>query len=423
MKRTLLFILLGLSFTSHAFDLKKNYPIEESQVVSLKILDSQSHSSNNQGLKKQCRLTKTKGGVLAVACDVDINTNEVVSFTIKNTSSTAYALNIRAKLPASWTDASQDASACQQLAPGQTCQLNIQSGGFARARSEFPIVGDNTPAIKVAITINATELAYIVSMDSNNVTRCAVQPDGTLAFCIIAASGFNSPNDIFFTPDNSFAYVTNSNSISKCPVSANGTLGACTQASNRSDTVRGAVNPAGTNAFLSDFVNDDIVDCDIDGNNNLINCSVTPVALNNPDGITFTASGTRSYVAENNNQVSRCNAGITNCPNTFAFTFPTTVTLNSAEDIAYIVEIAGTVQACDIDGLGDLNNCNQSNIPGPTITSLALNIANDRAFITDSTNDNILSCQITNLGKTLSNCSSTGSLLDDPVSIRIRDFS
>ncbi|VEG89609.1 hypothetical protein [Legionella spiritensis] len=73
---------------------------------------------------------------------------------VTNKSTSIYAKNIMATLPAGWTDISQDASACTMLAPGSTCTLTFTSSDDVLHSAELvPVKGTNTVTAYVYIQV------------------------------------------------------------------------------------------------------------------------------------------------------------------------------------------------------------------------------------------------------------------------------
>ncbi len=95
------------------------------------------------------------------------------SVTITNQSTTFAAQNIKATLPASWTDVSQDAGACTSLAPGDSCQIIFTAGYNAHALATIPIKGENTSTVYINIEIQFPPVAIAAGTynDSSNVQR------------------------------------------------------------------------------------------------------------------------------------------------------------------------------------------------------------------------------------------------------------
>lgn len=83
------------------------------------------------------------------------------TLTITNHSKLVTASHIRATLPSSWSDVTQDASDCVSVAPGNTCQLLLMPGVNVHTIKEIPITGDYTTEIMIPITVNSPAIAAI----------------------------------------------------------------------------------------------------------------------------------------------------------------------------------------------------------------------------------------------------------------------
>lgn len=86
--------------------------------------------------------------------------------TITNTSSTVTAQNIRATLPPSWTDVTQDASDCLLLAPNASCQLQFTPGATPHAAETIPITGNNTTQVTAIIAVSPQPIATLAVLNS-----------------------------------------------------------------------------------------------------------------------------------------------------------------------------------------------------------------------------------------------------------------
>jgi len=89
------------------------------------------------------------------------NSGTPAFLTITNNSANIAALNVRAVLPASWTDVSQDASDCLLLAAGASCQLQFTPGANTHAIANISIAGSNTTQVSVKMAVVAPNQAII----------------------------------------------------------------------------------------------------------------------------------------------------------------------------------------------------------------------------------------------------------------------
>jgi len=76
------------------------------------------------------------------------------------------ATNVRATLPASWTDVTQDSSNCASLAPSASCIIQLTPGSTVFAQADIYLQGDNTLRGTSQVSVdadNSTTLAASVS--------------------------------------------------------------------------------------------------------------------------------------------------------------------------------------------------------------------------------------------------------------------
>jgi len=190
---------------------------------------------------------------------------------------------------------------------------------------------------------------------------------------------------------------------------------------------RGAINPGGTSAFISQSIvgGGDFYDCPIIGSGDFGICNAVRNGTR-PEGITFKNASVTYAVFRGDNQVDICNGDLTVCGGTTlgGTAAMNTVTVNAAESRAYIALSTGVVLGCEINGVNAFFNCFTTFFPGGghDMTSVAINQAQDRAFVADAGNNAVWSCEFTNSDRELTNCSTTGQLFSSPNSIRIVNF-
>ncbi|MCW8385117.1 hypothetical protein OQJ15_02235 [Fluoribacter dumoffii] len=83
------------------------------------------------------------------------------NLTIKNTSANVTAENVKASLPPSWSDVTQDASQCTSIAPGRSCQLIFTPGNTTHSAQNVPIQGSNTTQITATLSVDAPSTTTI----------------------------------------------------------------------------------------------------------------------------------------------------------------------------------------------------------------------------------------------------------------------
>jgi len=84
------------------------------------------------------------------------------TLTITNNSSYVAARNVRAVLPADWSDVFQDASGCTVIAPlGGTCQLQFTPADRSHAAATVTISGNNTTQATAVISVSSSAHANL----------------------------------------------------------------------------------------------------------------------------------------------------------------------------------------------------------------------------------------------------------------------
>lgn len=132
-----------------------------------------------------------------------INQNAQV-LTITNHSTQITAYNIRAILPASWTDVIQDASSCTVLAPGASCQISFTPGSVIHSLQLIPIEGDNTSRVSISIEVKPVPIAIAAGQyTSVGAIRPLLALSSDMGTSWTFPSAVNSP---VFVPDNTNSY-------------------------------------------------------------------------------------------------------------------------------------------------------------------------------------------------------------------------
>ncbi|MCB0323509.1 MAG: hypothetical protein KDD69_08045 [Bdellovibrionales bacterium] len=74
---------------------------------------------------------------------------------VTNKSNSVTLTNVQALLPSTWTEVTQDATACQSLAPGERCSLTFTPGNVVRAPETISIQADNALPVSVIVAVIA----------------------------------------------------------------------------------------------------------------------------------------------------------------------------------------------------------------------------------------------------------------------------
>jgi DNA-binding beta-propeller fold protein YncE len=304
----------------------------------------------------------------------------------------------------------------------------------------------NVTSTSILLTVKET-YAYITDSGSPAaVYSCAIDPNsnppGALKPCLanINPTALAAPEFIAINPAGTYAYVTNglgltASTVAYCGIrNADGSLVNCATLNSLpiTDVFSGiAINPAGTQAFITGITGGLVYSCSILTNGKFDHC--TAFANNNnfmkPFGISVNAAGNYTYITNNNsNNVTSCAidaaGNLNTCVNNIdsSFNFPLGITINSLGSYAYVTNqgFTSTLSACPINAAnGNFQSACTSNIlmaqGAPmqgSIEGISLNPLNNLAYIVTDTNSNIYSCPIA--GATLQEC---GSVIGEQTSV------
>jgi hypothetical protein len=198
--------------------------------------------------------------------------------------------------------------------------------------------------------------AYVTDYYNNAVYVCNVAPDGSLLGCVSTGSSFQYPWQLAVTGNT--LYATNAYftaGVTTCAINVDGTLSGCTESSG-TGTAGIAANPS--YAYIG--VDSATVDvCAIGIAGSLSNCAGTGGPFSGLDGITI--SGSYLYVAnQGTGTVSVCSinsldGSLSSCAISTVGGAPTDVAIYAGH--AYVDDVYGSFQVCDVVSGGALTNC------------------------------------------------------------------
>lgn len=274
---------------------------------------------------------------------------------------------------------------------GYDVQVLTMPGGGALDCIVYNGTGTNVTAnVNNIEVICNPPFAYVVSPSVPGVTKCPLNPNGSLGSCgvpINPDTTFVSPQNIVVNIERTAAYITNfqgsSSFLSTCTLDASGNLTSCQTSGqghlvNTSDIV---INSSTTNPMLYIVQNTvGIAQCSITGTTVNFPCT-TYSQGNTPRGIAVNGDSTKIYITG---------------------TTPFAIT------------------SCDLDSNGLIvgSSCQQSNLSFPPL-NLAVNEAGTRAYVTDPIQSKVFICSIVNGILDAASCADTGSNTGSSVYIAI----
>ncbi len=301
-----------------------------------------------------------------------------------------------------------------------TCAVNNASGTHV-------ITDINNIAISCALNV----AAYVTNTNSNSVSRCPINSNGSFGSCIDLGNPgntFSGLRGIIINQTKSLAYVANAttSTISKCPITINGTFATCTD-SGVGSVFSGprtlVLNNTNSIVYVTNFINNTVSKCAINSDGTFstcVNAGNTGITFNQPVGITLNSVENTMYVVNSgNNTVSKCpinsngtlgacaDSGNTGVP----FNSPSGIALNREGNTIYIANNGNnTVSKCPINLDGTFGACSDSGNTGVAFNSpqpITLNTAGNIAYIANVGNSTVSECPI-NTNGTFAACVESG---------------
>ena len=275
-------------------------------------------------------------------------------------------------------------SICQIIANGQWDNCTAFYGNDSVGLSTF-----NDP---LALAMNpAGTLAYVPNFESNTISICAANVDGSLGICrAFSDLSFNSPSAVAVNSTNTFLYVLNGsgNSVSVCPIRGDGSFSACQAGTNSIFVSPQSMTLQAVNGSMFLYIPDgsnSIDVCHLNTNGTLGTCiAKSDIALSWPRGISFSTDGNTAYVSNydnssastvsicpvnNNGQLGACAPGLSG-NGTFNFTEDWAVGLFMSEistdglRYGYVPNNgSNSVSICLINNDNSIGNCTAINDP------------------------------------------------------------
>ena len=240
-----------------------------------------------------------------------------------------------------------------------------------------------------------------------------------------------------------FAFVSNwkegVNTVSRCKVNPAGIFSDCmdTGGTNFSSPFGVLLNPGETLVFVLNSLGNNITTCNVSEDGEFSNCNINPPVFGVPVNMSLNARGNRAFVAGNlDASIKKCDVDelgvIDACIDTGGnnYSFPDSVILNSAENIAFITNADpdsgninhDTVTRCDVDIAGLFSNCSHTGTGFDIPSGIILNAAETKVFITNVGSDRVLKCDVERSTGNFTNCADTGGYgFDDPTGITLND--
>ncbi|MBA2657174.1 MAG: hypothetical protein H0U70_09390 [Tatlockia sp.] len=296
------------------------------------------------------------------------------------------------------------------FSPTTNCLLN-----FATGYCSFP-VGNTQPAV----------IGLVGSPGLINVSLCLLANPYSLEMPIscqnytVGVGGTPTP------PPPSpvrgiFGYVANFDSISKCSIAPDGTLFNCVATLTGLSPFDIELNQDSTLAYVSYLAGSQtgVLKCSVNFvNGDLVNCSPTGNGFNAPLGIDINPTGNYAYIANSNGDITKCsiiNGDFVSCSLTGGgVAVAVDITINRAGTFAYITDSTNQqIIKCDVDQTnGDLTNCTFTGPQNVFIPRfIEFNNAGTTAYITTNAVNlsyGVFACTVNQVSGALTNCTDTG---------------
>lgn len=361
------------------------------------------------------------------------------TLTVTNNATTTTALNVKATLPASWTDVTQDASNCVSIAPKGSCQLIFTPGNLPHPQATIPIQGDNTTTTTVTMEVTIANHVYVGNQGAVNssVTICNFSSvTGLLSGCTQVTDPVfaNGVTGVTLNTGNSILYTVNNAGlgVSACPInSSTGLLNPCTFYADPSivnPPFFMALNPASTQAFITSAA-PTVSICNVapaGAGGGLSACANSGTNINRAYGVVTNSSGTTLFTSDFiGGTVTSCTitpgspSTLTGCVlSAVLFTSPYGLAINSANTHLYVVDFsANVVHVCNLIG-AIITVCTPTGAFANPV-AIALNATEDHAYITNNPTNTVTVCDVNSITGLLSNCQATGSNFDFPFGVTV----
>lgn len=260
------------------------------------------------------------------------------------------------------------------------CQINTDGSLTSCIQQTDPSNTIFKGPVDIVVNSSATR-AYVLNINggvNSFIQNCLINGDGTLALESCSSTSI-SQNALYggLHPNGLFLYVSSSNlGVQVCSINTDGSIGTCNSTGTGFNEPNGriAFNPAGTIAYVANFITNNVTYCQVGVNGSLTNCNtLTPNPSSRLLGVNVDSSGSFLYVASRLNNIYSCQ--ITNNPNPGAFDTNCTLAgtgfdfngdvcnfFLAKNQLAYIPnEGSSAVSLCNASS-GLLTNC--STIPG-----------------------------------------------------------
>tara|TARA_R110002126_G_scaffold239409_2_gene382714 strand:- start:289 stop:2541 length:2253 start_codon:yes stop_codon:yes gene_type:complete len=357
------------------------------------------------------------------------------TMTVQNNSTTETALNIAPNLSSSSLAGYLEVveNTCASVQKGATCSMTFESASTTtQVTGTFPIYGTNTTEVIGTLTVKPVPFIYVSDLDTNIITLCGVDSDGSLTNCgdsgveLLAGS---TPEGVALNSTNTLAYYTDKllDAIFKCNVTANtGKLFGCVNSGAISTALdantQGLVfHPVLSNiVYVTEYPNT-LSTCPLNADGTIGTCiDETPtydasINVNNLLGLALNPTGNFAYLANAFSPTTVLVCGVNT--STGALTFPCANSTAPVTDYVAAVVITpdnqkaylgggNLITTCDVnasDGL--LDNC----VASATFTqigrtvNLALNSTETKLYVTNDTNA-VAICSVDSSTRLITDC-------------------
>lgn len=269
---------------------------------------------------------------------------------------------------------------------------------------------------------------FVVNNNSNSISLCRVNTNGTLSHCITVGTGLIAPFGIAINNTGTMIYITNggSNNIAMCSVNATTKVLTCTnynQVGVFDLPVGITLNPTNTFIYITNYNNDTVAICSLSGDTITACVDSGQLFFGGLEGIAIDPSNTYAYIVQNSaDAIYKCtinpvNGRFTACVDSGAtgtpFDEPEFITLNSAGTMAYITNDGGGsfILRCPIDNAGNLGICVNVN-PGVDFAGpkqIVFNSTGTQAYVANTDTNTIFSCTV-DINGNFSSCMDSGAI-------------
>ncbi|KTD52895.1 hypothetical protein [Legionella quateirensis] len=326
--------------------------------------------------------------------------------------------------------------------PGSSCTLQLRISGVVNKDDLDPhhqlfvcFPGGKTCAgTQSRLDVTQDLTAYIIGFNSNNITKCPIQSNGSFGTCSSAGSIVEPPLGLSFIPNSPQVWFTEggNNFITACTVKSDGNLTACGDILDIALPYGVTFHPSRKYVYVTNSNSTTVTYCTLSDSNIPGACQQTGSGFSQPLFIAVNPSGTYAYITDNiygtyGGAVSSCqinsNGSLSNCIANLnsALREPVSIAINPANPlIAYVTSSAANIiAACSLSSAnGTILTCNEmlTGIQNPW--SIAVNTTGTFAYVTSFVNNSVYYCALNSNGG-FGDCKKTGTGFNYPNGIAL----